>query len=141
MKLIKLKDRIMKKMLLALGLGLGLFGSVNLLADDDYVLKYDETYYTYDHGKSICKVKEFGERKYFINEYRAGNILVTEKWENTSGMIVEAVKEINGQTYTFYTMTTYGACKAYEDLVILKKDINNFEKYVNMVDPNLPKRK
>ena len=35
------------------------------------------------------------------------------------------------------TMTSYGECKAYEIIVVNKKDINNWEPYKNMKDPAL----
>ena len=120
----------MKKLGIILGLGIVL--CLNSVAAE--IVTTEHLQYAYIDKRGGCTKLTLDEKGKILDWIRRGVLVVNKQLVNDAGTYTWMEGDDNIQ---IDTMTSYGECKAYEIIVVNKKDINNWEPYKNMKDPAL----
>ena len=86
-----------------------------------------------------CGKTTIQEKSYILKEIERGNLILDKKFEKDNETILSFVGENSGTEYTITTMSSFGRCRFYEDLIIKKLQVDS-NNYINLVDPNLKKK-
>lgn len=87
-----------------------------------------------------CEKTTIQEKSYILKEIERGNLILDKKFEKDNETILSFVGESSDNTeYTITTMSSFGRCRFYEDLIIKKLPVDS-NNYINLVDPNLKKK-
>lgn len=86
-----------------------------------------------------CGKTTIQEKSFILKEIERGNLILDKKFERDNETILSFVGEDSGVEYTIATMSSFGRCRFYEDLIIKKLQVDS-NNYINLVDPNLKKK-
>lgn len=120
------------KPLLALLISLSLFaGDTIIPPNEKFKLSTTDLMYQYDYQAKSCGPTTFEHRQIIVNEVRADNALISEKYENKAGTTYLINYEYKGDEYRIALMDSFGECRLYEDIMIKHLDVKS-DKYINL---------
>ena len=90
-------------------------------------LNIDDVKFYYGHQSKKCVAYTFSEKKFIIDEYRAGEFLIEEKYSNDAGGITFLLFEHDGVERRIVVTSNFGACRFYEDLIVNNKNVKAYQ--------------
>ncbi|OCL82267.1 MULTISPECIES: hypothetical protein [Arcobacteraceae] len=120
-------------------LSLVLIGSSNLLFASNKVYSTNLEYH-YNYGNKKCLKTDFSAKREIMNMLNEGEAYKEDEFFTDAGDIIEITTSKNSY---FSMMTSYGACRLFEDIVIKKMDAKKLDAktYKDLKDPALKDKK
>ena len=124
----------MKKLLVNLGLVAALSTAAVAKETDLFI---SDVEYFWNVQTKACTKSNFKSKKVVMDEYNSGKVIINKQYKNEAGTYTWLEGEDKDGPYSIDVFSTYGECKAYEQAIINKQKIVDWNYFANMKDPNV----